>query len=315
MRARFSAKPGEALRRRGHLGRYWLMGGGVAAVLAGVVLAGASAAPEPKPAGSRLPVAQIVAISRRMLAGLSAPGVKTAQVIRTTLNAAENVTYPGSEPPDPGNPRAYLIMLRGRFICTSCSTPPGAKAPRGTFAYSIWIPGRGSPTGGLQPRTPRKLKTLGPIINLPLVPPHASPAELVLHPGSGLGPVRLGVPVPTIDQAAGPAIAPGQWVVGPIEVDTQTNRHGRVDRLVVLSRQATIDGHPLSDGYATLRSELAGWHAVDCRVPRTTLHVRLLVHADRDGVSTRLEFIGTRFTGAFIEVLPAGTCMPAFPAG
>jgi hypothetical protein len=41
----------------------------------------------------------------------------------------------------------------------------------------------------------------------------------------------------------------------------------------------------------------------------------MLVHDDADGISTRLEFAGTRFTGAFIEAVPAGTCLPPFPAG
>ncbi len=297
----------------------------VAALLAVGLLAGCGTSANPRPsartsllspelksAGARLPVAQLVAISRQMLTGLGDPNVKTASVIATTLNAAENVTYPGSEPPDPTNPRAYLIMLRGRFICNSCSGPAGAKAPRGAFAYSIWIPGRGSPAGGLQPRVPQDLKTLGPIVNLPMIPPHVPGGEMALQPGSGLGPVRLGVPLRTINSKVGPAISPRQWVVGPIEVDTQADHRGRVDRLVVLSPQATIDGYPLSSGYASLRRELAGWHTLDCQAG---LHVLMLVHDDADGISTRLEFAGARFTGAFIETVPAGTCLPPFPAG
>jgi hypothetical protein len=261
---------------------------------------------------ARLPVAQLVSISRQMLAGLGDPSVKTASVIVTTLNAAENATYPGSEPPDPANPRAYLIMLRGRFICNSCSGPAGSKAPRGIFAYSIWIPGRGSPAGGLQPRVPRNLKSLGPIVNLPMVLPRVPASETALRPGSGLGPVRLGALLQTINQKVGPAISPGQWVVGPIDVDTQADHRGRVDRLVVLSPQATIDGYPLSSGFASLRRELAGWHTLDCRAG---VHIPMLVHDDADGISTRLEFAGTHFTGAFIEAVPAGTCLPPFPAG
>lgn len=295
----------------------------VAALLAIGLLAGCGASRSPDPSaktslvslrtrGARLPIAQLLAISHQMLAGLSGPSVKTAWVIVTSLNAAENLTYPGSEPPDPTNPRAYLIMLRGRFVCQSCGGPPGAKAPRGTFAYSIWVPGRGSPAGGLQPRVPRGLRTLGPIINLPMVQPRVPASVMALHPGSGLGPVRLGVHIGTINQKVGPAMAPGQWVVGPIEVDTQADHHARVDRLVVVSPQATIDGHPLSDGYASLRRELPGWHTLDCRAG---LHVLMLVHDDADGISTRLEFVGTRFTGAFIEAVPAGTCLPPFSAG
>ncbi len=57
---------------------------------------------------------------------------------------------------------------------------------------------------------------------------------------------------------------------------------------------------------------LAGWHTLDCQAG---LHVLMLVHGDADGISTRLEFAGTRFAGAFIEAVPAGTCLPPFPAG
>ena len=296
-------------RRLRHGSRHWRVPGmGVMAVMAAGCAVASTAASRP-PEG-KLPVAQLVAIASQMLRGLDDAHVTTASVIATTLNAAENVTYPGSEPPDPKNPRAYLIMLRGRFICDSCSIPPGAKPPRGTFAYSIWIPGRGSPAGGLQPDIPRRLRTLGPIMRLPLVPPKIPASELVLRPGSGLGVVHLGAVVREIDRSIGPAIAPGQWVIGPVEIDTQTNRHSRVSGLVVLSAQATINGHPISDGYATLKKELLGWHTLQCHGG-----TRVLLHQDANGISTRLEFIPHQFIGVFIEPVPAGTCFAPFPAG
>jgi hypothetical protein len=145
-----------------------------------------------------------------------------------------------------------------------------------------------------------------------MVPPRVPASETALHPGSGLGPVRLGALLRTINQTVGPAISPGQWVVGPIDVDTQADRRGRVDRLVVLSPQATVDGYPLSSGYVSLRRELTGLHTLDCRAG---VHIPMLVHDDAHGISTRLEFAGTQFTGAFIEAVPAGTCLPPFPAG
>jgi hypothetical protein len=280
----------------------------VAVIATGCAIA--SGAPASRSANPKLPAAQLVAIARQMLRGLDNAGVNTASVIPTTLNAAENATYPGSEPLDPKNPRAYLIMLRGRFICTACSTPAGAKAPRGRFAYSIWIPGRGSPAGGLQPRTPRQLQTLGPIISLPLIPPQIPTSELVLHSGSGLGPVRLGALLRTIDRSIGPAISPGQWVDGPIEIDTQSDHRGRVSRLVVLSAEATIDGHPISDGYTKLRHELGGWRALRCHGG-----TRILLDENTHGVSTRLEFTGHQFIGAFIEPVPSSTCLAPLPAG
>lgn len=171
-------------------------------------------------------------------------------------------------------------------------------------------PDRGSPAGGLQPRTARKLRTLGRIVNLPLVPPRIPARELVLHPGSGIGPVRLGTRLPTIAHKVGSAIAPEQWAFGPIEVDTQADQRERVDRLVVISTRATIDGHPLSDGYTSLRRELARWHTLQCQAG-----IHVLLHQDTDGISTRVEFDRGRLIGAFIEAVQASTCLLPFPAG
>jgi hypothetical protein len=217
-------------------------------------------------------VAQLVALGQGLLGGLGDPNVKVAWVIRTTKDAAENATYPGSVPPEHPDPLAYLIAVRGRFVCGTCSLPPGANAPRGRFAYSIWVPGRGVSDGGLQPRVPRGLRKLGRLIELPLVPPKIPASELALRPGVGIGPARLGVPVRTLDRILAPAIAPGQYVLGPIRVDTTADGRGLVDQVVVLSPQATVDGHPLSDGYARLRRELVGWRrriVITLRTPCT----------------------------------------------
>jgi len=119
----------------------------------------------------KLPVEQLVAVARGTLEGHDDPHVESAWVIATTKNAAEHLTYPGSEPPDPRNPLAYLIVLRGRFVCDTCSFPAGAQAPRGPVAYVIWVPGQGISDFGLPPRVPSGLRTLGPIVNLRLIPP------------------------------------------------------------------------------------------------------------------------------------------------
>jgi hypothetical protein len=99
-------------------------------------------------------------------------------------------------------------------------------------------------------------------------------------------------------------------VDGPIEIDTQSDHRGRISRLVVLSAEATINGHPISDGYNKLRDELGRWRALRCH-GRT----RVLVDTNPHRVSTRLEFTGRQFIGAFIEPVPASTCLAPFPAG
>jgi hypothetical protein len=185
-------------------------------------------------------------------------------VIATRKNAAEHVTTPGAVPADPHNPRAYLILIRGRFVCSSCSGPVGAEPPRGRVAYEIWMPGHGISDFGLQRAVPRGLHRLGRVVRLRLVPPRIPASELALHPGRGIGPGRLGMRVRALDSRLGPAISPGQYVFGPIEVDIH-RYHRRVDHLIVLSARATIDGHALSEGYDRLRRELAGWTELVCR--------------------------------------------------
>jgi hypothetical protein len=66
-----------------------------------------------------------------------------------------------------------------------------------------------------------------------------------------------------------------------------------------------------SRGCAIPRARVAG-SRIRCRAG---LHILMLVHDDANGISTRLEFAENRFTGAFIEAVPAGTCLPPFPAG
>ena len=48
----------------------------------------------------------------------------------------------------------YLIVLRGHFVCDSCSGPAGAKRPRGTVATDVWSPRGGRTDFGLSERLP-----------------------------------------------------------------------------------------------------------------------------------------------------------------
>jgi hypothetical protein len=158
---------------------------------------------------------------------------------------------------------------------------------------------------------PGRLDTLGPVTTLPLVQPRVPASELVLHPGSGIGAARLGARLRSLSRAAGPALAAGEYVFGPIDVHVRAD-HGRIDQLAVLSAQATIEGHRLSEGYSRLRRELRGWRALRCGPPDGP---NVLVRAGEGRVSTRLEFAGARFNLAFIGAVPPGACLAPFPAG
>lgn len=56
--------------------------------------------------------------------------------------------------------RFYLIVLRGRFFCDSCSRPAGAKPPHGTIETSVWSPIAGGTDFGLSNRLPAAVSRL-----------------------------------------------------------------------------------------------------------------------------------------------------------
>ena len=128
--------------------------------------------------GAPVPTAQLLAVARRSVPGLRDATITSASVVTTTKEAAENWLEPGSVPATGSSPRAYLIVLRGRFVCRSCTRPAGASAPRGSSAQLIWIPGAGVTDFGLTPRVPTGLNRLGRVVRIYLgrrVPPHAVP--------------------------------------------------------------------------------------------------------------------------------------------
>ena len=163
---------------------------------------------------------------------------------------------------------------------------------------------------GLTRAVPSGLAKLGHVITLRLVSPRIPASESTVEPGAGVGLVRLGVPYSALFRRIGPALGPGQWVFGPIEVATQRARDGRVDRLAILSPQARIDGHPLGEGYQRLSHELLGWRELNCGHGE-----RVLMLAGPHGVSTRLEFASGAFGLAWIGVTAPNTCLPPFPTG
>ena len=110
--------------------------------------------------------------------GLNDGAVKTALVVTTTKHAAENWLEPGAISPTAADPRAYLVVLAGRFICTRCSYPAGAKPPRGRSAQIVWIPGQGVTDFGLTERVPGGLDRLGRAVKINLVAPAVQAPDL-----------------------------------------------------------------------------------------------------------------------------------------
>ena len=85
---------------------------------------------------------------------------------------------PGAISPTAADPRAYLVVLAGRFVCTRCSYPAGAKPPRGRSAQIVWIPGQGVTDFGLTERIPRGLDRLGRAVKINLVAPAVQAPDL-----------------------------------------------------------------------------------------------------------------------------------------
>ena len=134
-----------------------------------VVIAIASASAKPAETRARLPLTQLVSLAKHSASELNDARVTTAVVVATTKYAAENWLEPGSNSPGAAGPRAYLIVLQGRFRCALCSYPAGAKPPRGRSAQIIWVPGQGVSDFGLTQRVPRGLESLGHVVKIDLV--------------------------------------------------------------------------------------------------------------------------------------------------
>jgi hypothetical protein len=148
----------------------WLTAIAVASATAGVGIAIASASTKSGKSQAALPLARLVALSKHSASSLNDARVKTALVVATTKHAAENWLEPGAVSPGAADPRAYLIVLKGRFTCTHCSYPAGAKPPRGRSAQIIWVPGQGVTDFGLTWRVPGGLDKVGRVVKLDLAP-------------------------------------------------------------------------------------------------------------------------------------------------
>ena len=103
----------------------------IAAALTVAGCGGATAAtgrPVPRPVVPRL-----TAITERAarLNGDRHPTWATA-VLTTHAQALRSAT-PGDFVPDWRGVPVYLVTIRGQFVCNTCTGPPGAKAPNGTY--------------------------------------------------------------------------------------------------------------------------------------------------------------------------------------
>jgi hypothetical protein len=111
-----------------------------------------------------LPRHRIAVMAWRMAHSMGDPSARHARVYETTHRAAADVLFHGTDPRrDPHRstgPWVFVVMLRGHFIC-SCPRPPGAKAPRGRIAYSVWSPYWGTMDGGLANKRPTFLGRFG----------------------------------------------------------------------------------------------------------------------------------------------------------
>jgi hypothetical protein len=144
-----------------------------------VAIAIASPSTTPRKNRDTLPLAQLAALAKETASGLNDPRVKTALVVATTKHTAEKWLEPGAISSGAPDPRAYLIVLEGRFSCTLCSYPAGAQPPRGRWAQSIWVPGQGVSGYGLTQRAAAGLGKLGRVVKINLLAPAVTAPDLV----------------------------------------------------------------------------------------------------------------------------------------
>jgi hypothetical protein len=114
------------------------------------------------------PVAKRIAAQGRDLAkSLGDPAVKTAQVYGPDSRYVLVKASSGDLVEKLARERRgfYLIVLRGRFVCNSCTGPAGAAPPKGTIATNVWSPTRGGTDFGLSRGLPAAVSGLpGPTV-------------------------------------------------------------------------------------------------------------------------------------------------------
>jgi hypothetical protein len=116
-----------------------------AAVLAGLGLAGcASDPPAGRPAtpvpGQPVPASaarRLTAIADRAVTVNHGHGVTWASAVVTTRPKALTSATPGDLAPNDEKTVVYLVTVKGHFVATAVSVPPGAHAPTGTYMSMV----------------------------------------------------------------------------------------------------------------------------------------------------------------------------------
>jgi hypothetical protein len=104
--------------------------------LAGVVLTvagcGGTAAATGRPVPTSV-VPRLTAIAERAARGNGDPHPVWVTAVLTTHAKALTSATPGDFIPGADGVPVYLVTIRGRFVCNTCTGPPGSKAPTGTY--------------------------------------------------------------------------------------------------------------------------------------------------------------------------------------
>jgi len=88
----------------------------------------ADARPVPKSAVSRL-----TEIAKHAARANGDRHLLWATAVLTTHEQALRSATPGDTVSNRRHVAAYLVTIRGRFVCKTCSVPPGANAPKGRY--------------------------------------------------------------------------------------------------------------------------------------------------------------------------------------
>jgi hypothetical protein len=240
--------------------------------------------------------------------------------VRTRLHAADRALV-GNVIPGDKNPTIYVIaahvitnMVQADGMCQN-----GSGTARRKWWAIVWIPGVS--VGATGTISPARLQRLGEPRPVELEGPALPKSELVVHPGIGVGPDRLGASYSGLRRELGPplygAITVDQntptgvvykgshrlwFALGSASVAAVPDRHGRVGE-IFFSQEVLLAGHHLSDGPAVLRRALPGWEMRNCG------DSQLLVHRDYDNIKTSLLYDLGRFeTGEIGRTVAAPPC-------
>jgi hypothetical protein len=99
--------------------------------------------------------------------------------------------------------------------------------------------------------------------------PSARLSERSIRPGEGIGPISLGDSRRAVEEALGPAQAPGStgqlsWKVGSGRLEARFDVRGRVVEVSTSSDAFDLAGTRLSAGFRGVARALPSWKTLDC---------------------------------------------------